>query len=391
MAITLGGSAMPLTETQITDALRAVMDPEINRSIVELGMVKGVAIDGGRVNVTVALTVAGCPMKGEITTRVTDALLPVTGVDRVDVDLTVMTPQELGDMRRRLQAEGSPVHGGQGHAHAQGPPIPFADPESRTRIIGVASGKGGVGKSSVTVNLAVALRKLGHDVGILDADVYGFSIPRMLGVSGEPTIIGEGEDRLVLPPQAHGVRCVSMGFFVEEEQAVIWRGPMLHKFLRQMLTDMWWGDPDYLLIDMPPGTGDIAISMSQYLPRSELFVVTTPQPAAQSVAQRTGALAKEVHLTVRGVIENMSWFTGDDGTRYELFGAGGGQLLSNFLKAPLLGQIPLVPALRAGGDVGMPITVSEPESEAAAAFESIARSIVAMGPARVYKRELQIS
>ena len=383
---------MPLTETQITDALRAVMDPEINRSIVELGMVKAVDIDGGRVKVTVALTVAGCPMKGEITTRVTDALLPVTGVDRVDVDLTVMTPQELGDMRRRLQAQGSPVHGGgQGHSHAQGPPIPFADPESRTRIIGVASGKGGVGKSSVTVNLAVALRKLGHDVGILDADVYGFSIPRMLGVAGEPTIIGDGDDRLVLPPQAHGVRCVSMGFFVEEEQAVIWRGPMLHKFLRQMLTDMWWGDPDYLLIDMPPGTGDIAISMSQYLPRSELFVVTTPQPAAQSVAQRTGALAKEVHLTVRGVIENMSWFTGDDGKRYELFGSGGGQLLSDFLRAPLLGQIPLVPALRAGGDVGMPITVSEPDGEAAAAFDSIARSIVAMGPARVYKRELQIS
>ena len=383
---------MPLTETQITDALRAVMDPEINRSIVDLGMVKAVGIDGPRVKVTVALTVAGCPMKDEITKRVTDALLPVTGVERVDVDLTVMTPQELGDMRRRLQAEGGAVHGGgQGHSHDKGPPIPFADPESRTRIIGVASGKGGVGKSSVTVNLAVALKKLGHDVGILDADVYGFSIPRMLGVSGDPTIIGEGEDRLVLPPQAHGVRCVSMGFFVEEEQAVIWRGPMLHKFLRQMLTDMWWGDPDFLLIDMPPGTGDIAISMSQYLPRSELFVITTPQPAAQSVAQRTGALAKEVHLTVRGVIENMSWFTGDDGKRYELFGAGGGQLLSDFLRAPLLGQIPLVPDLRAGGDVGLPITVSQPDSEASAAFDSIARSIVSMGPARVYKRELQIS
>ena len=383
---------MPLTETQITDALRAVMDPEINRSIVELGMVKGVDIDGGRVKVTVALTVAGCPMREEITTRVTDALLPVTGVERVDVDLTVMTPQELTDMRRNLQAQGGAVHGGgQGHAHAQGPPIPFADPENRTRIIGVASGKGGVGKSSVTVNLAVALRKLGHDVGVLDADVYGFSIPRMLGVEGPPTIIGEGDDRMVLPPQAHGVRCVSMGFFVDEDQAVIWRGPMLHKFLRQMLTDMWWGDPDYLLIDMPPGTGDVAISMAQYLPRSELFVVTTPQPAAQSVAQRTGALAKEVHLTVRGVIENMSWFTGDDGRRYELFGNGGGQMLSEFLGAPLLGQVPLVPALREGGDVGMPITVSEPESEAAAAFDSIARAIVAMGPARVYKRELQIS
>ena len=384
---------MPLTETQITDALRAVMDPEINRSIVDLGMVKAVELASeGRVQVTVALTVAGCPMKGEITTRVTDALLPVTGVERVDVELTVMSPEELNAMRQRLQAEGSPIHGG-GHPHGgqQGPPIPFAQPENRTRIIGVASGKGGVGKSSVTVNLAVSLRKMGYEVGILDADVYGFSVPRMLGVENEPTILGEGEDRILLPAQSHGVRCVSMGFFVEEDQAVIWRGPMLHKALRQFLTDLWWGDPDYLLIDMPFGTGDIAISMSQYLPRSELFVVTTPQPAAQSVAQRTGALAKEVHLTVRGVIENMSWFTADDGTRYELFGSGGGELLSASLGAPLLGRIPLVPALREGGDNGMPITVSQPDGEAAAAFESIAKAIVAMGPARVYKRELQIS
>lgn len=377
---------MPLSEPQIIDALRAVMDPELNRSIVELEMVKGVEIEGGRVKVTVALTVAGCPMKDEITTRVTDALLPVTGVERVEVDLTVMSPEQLANLRRSLGG-GQAAHGGAG----QGPPIPFAEPENRTRVIGVASGKGGVGKSSVTVNLAIALRRMGHEVGILDADVYGFSIPRMLGVESQPTIIGEGDDRIIVPAQAHGVKCISMGFFLEEDQAVIWRGPMLHKALRQFLTDFWWGDPDYLLIDMPPGTGDVAISMAQYLPQSELFVVTTPQPAAQSVAQRTGALAKEVRLTVRGVIENMSWFTGDDGTRYELFGAGGGELLAETLGAPLLGQVPLVPALREGGDRGMPVTVSDPQGEASKAFDQIAKAIAAMGPARVYKRELQVS
>ncbi len=377
---------MPLTEPQIVDALKAVMDPELNRSIVELGMVKQVDIQGGQVKVTVSLTVAGCPMKDEITKRVTDALLPVTGVDRVEVELTVMSPEQLAALRRGLGGGGA-AHGGQG----QGPPIPFSEPESRTRIIGVASGKGGVGKSSVTVNLAIALKGLGHEVGILDADVYGFSIPRMLGVENQPTIIGEGDDRIIVPAQAHGVKCISMGFFLEEEQAVIWRGPMLHKALRQFLTDFWWGDPDYLLIDMPPGTGDVAISMAQYLPRSELFVVTTPQPAAQSVAQRTGALAKEVKLSVRGVIENMSGFTGEDGHLYEIFGSGGGELLSKTLGAPLLGRIPLVPALREGGDTGMPITVSDPDSEAARAFRSIAEGIVALGPARVYKRELQVS
>jgi ATP-binding protein involved in chromosome partitioning len=375
---------MPLSETQIVEALRAVMDPELNRSIIELDMVKGVDIDGGRVKVTVALTVAGCPMREEITQRVTDALLPVTGVDRVDVELTVMSPEQLAGLRRSLGGHATP---GQG----QGPPIPFSEPESRTRVIGIASGKGGVGKSSVTVNLAIALRKLGHEVGILDADVYGFSIPRMLGVEAQPTIIGEGEDRIIVPAQAHGVRCISMGFFLEEDQAAIWRGPMLHKALRQFLTDFWWGDPDYLLIDMPPGTGDVALSMAQYLPRSEFLVVTTPQPAAQSVAQRTGALAKEVRLPVRGVIENMSWFTADDGTRYELFGSGGGELLSEKLGAPLLGKVPLVPALREGGDVGRPITISDPDGEPAQAFAAIAKAVAAQGPARVYKRELQVS
>jgi ATP-binding protein involved in chromosome partitioning len=215
-------------------------------------------------------------------------------------------------------------------------------PGSRTRVVGISSGKGGVGKSSVTVNLAVALAAQGHDVGLLDADVYGFSVPKMLGVTRGPVAI----DDLLVPPLVHGVRCLSMGFFVPDEQPVIWRGPMLHKALEQFLVDAYWGEPDFLLIDMPPGTGDVTLSLGQYLPRAEIVVVTTPQPAAQRVAQRSAYAARKLKLAVRGVVENLSWFTGDDGTRYELFGAGGGQALADDLEVPLLGRIPLVPAIR---------------------------------------------
>jgi ATP-binding protein involved in chromosome partitioning len=234
---------------------------------------------------------------------------------------------------------------------------PFADPESRTRCLLIASGKGGVGKSSVTTNLAVALAQRGHSVGIIDADVYGFSIPRMLGTDRDPVVL----DQMLLPPEAWGVRCISMGYFAEEDQPVIWRGPMLHKALEQFLTDVYWDEPDFLLLDLPPGTGDFSLSLSQYLPRAEVYVVTTPQPAAQTVAQRAGLMAEKVHLDVKGVIENMAWFTGDDGKRYELFGSGGGILLAERLGAPLLGQVPFVPALREGGDDGRPITAVDPE------------------------------
>jgi ATP-binding protein involved in chromosome partitioning len=238
----------------------------------------------------------------------------------------------------------------------------------------------------VTVNLAVALAAAGHEVGLLDADVYGFSVPRMLGVDREPTAI----DELLVPPVVHGVRCLSMGFFVPDDQPVIWRGPMLHKALEQFLVDAYWGEPDFLLVDMPPGTGDVALSLGQYLPRTEIVVVTTPQPAAQRVAQRSALAARRLKLPVRGVIENLSWFTGDDGRRYELFGAGGGQALSEQLEVPLLAQIPLVPEVRMGADVGVPVRIADPASEAAAAFDALADAVVALGPARIYRRELTV-
>jgi ATP-binding protein involved in chromosome partitioning len=237
------------------------------------------------------------------------------------------------------------------------------------------------------VNLAVALSSLGHSVGLLDADVYGFSVPSMLGIDKKPAMVAE---RLV-PPVAFGVRCISMGFFVPEDQAVIWRGPMLHKALEQFLSDVHWGEPDFLLIDLPPGTGDVALSVSQFVPRAELFIVTTPQPAAERVAQRSAALARQLRMPVRGVVENMSFFTGDDGSRYELFGSGGGQALADSLGVPLLARLPLVPALREGGDTGRPVTADAPESDAAASFLELAGTIGAMVPSKVYRSELSVN
>ncbi len=259
---------------------------------------------------------------------------------------------------------------------------------ARTRVIAIASGKGGVGKSSVTTNLAVALARMGKNVAAIDADVWGFSMPRMLGVENGPELTDENQ---MIPPSAHGVRLLSMGFFVPEDQAVIWRGPMLHKALEQFLTDVAWGEPDYLIIDMPPGTGDVSLSMSQFLPRAEVVIVTTPQPAAQAVAQRAAAMAEKVELDVIGVVENMSWFRGDDGVQYEIFGSGGGQELADRLEKPLFGKIPLVSALREGGDIGEPIVVTDPESEVARTFVAIAEQIDAITPTRIYRSELKIS
>jgi ATP-binding protein involved in chromosome partitioning len=374
------------------EALRGVLDPELHLSIVELDMVKGLELaDGGRrATVTVALTVAGCPMRTEITERVTSALTAV-GVDSVDVQLTVMSEAELSAVRDKMRAHqgggaGAGAAAGRPLGHESGVPNPFMSPESRTRILGISSGKGGVGKSSVSVNLAVALAQAGQSVGILDADVYGFSVPKMLGISSEPVVI----DDMIIPPVAFGVGCISIGFFVGDDQPVMWRGPMLHKALEQFLVDVYWGDPDFLVVDMPPGTGDVALSMAQYLPRSEIYVVTTPQPAAQRVAQRSALMARKVNMPVRGVIENMSWFTGDDGKRYELFGHGGGAALAEELGVPLLAQLPLVPELRHGGDVGRPITAVDPTSEASQAFESLAKAIIAKGAARVFRPELTI-
>jgi len=379
---------MPLTVDAVIEALRPVEDPELHRSIVDLGMVRDVRVEGDRVALEVTLTVAGCPLRNEIQNRVTGAL---TGAGAADVDLSfgVMTDEQRAALRQQLHGDPAATAGHQqAHGHAEGREIPFADPESPTRVLLIASGKGGVGKSSVTTNLSVALAQRGKKVAVIDADVWGFSIPRMLGVEHPPAVI---DSMLVPPTGAGGVRCISMGFFAKEDQPVIWRGPMLHKALEQFLTDVFWDDPDFLLVDLPPGTGDISLSLAQFLPRAEVYVVTTPQPAAQRVAQRAGFMAQKVNLEVKGVIENMSWFTGDDGTRYELFGAGGGEDLAQRLAAPLLGRVPFVTELREGGDSGRPIMLTDPEGEAAAAFGRIAERIeVELAPTRRYRKELKI-
>jgi len=370
------------SEAQVLEALRPVEDPEIHRSIVELNMVRGIEIDGGNVKVTVALTVAGCPMRSEIIRLVTDAVAPLAGVAHVDVDLGVMTEQERAALAQQLQGGHGHAHADDGHDHR---PNPFTD--SNTRVLAISSGKGGVGKSSVTTNLAVALAQRGHKVAAVDADVWGFSMPRMLGIDRPPTVI----DEVIIPPEANGVSLISMGFFAREDQPVVWRGPMLHKALEQFLTDVHWGEPDYLIVDMPPGTGDIALSMAQFLPRAEVLVVTTPQPAAQKVAQRAAYMARKVNLSVVGVIENMSWFACDHGTEYRLFGEGGGRELADQLDVPLLGQVPLVPELRAGADNGEPIVISHPDDPASKVFAAMAERLdVEMAPKRIYRTQLKI-
>jgi ATP-binding protein involved in chromosome partitioning len=390
---------MSIDESQVAATVAHVDDPELRRPLGELGMVGGVRAKRRRVTVELALPVAQYPQLEELEARVRAAVAALGGVDEITVEHAVMDDETRARLRMLLR--GDAVDGGVMHAaddhghdhghggalgHEEGRPNKFMDPRSKTRILGISSGKGGVGKSSVTVNLAVALARAGYDVGILDADVYGFSVPKMLGVRTDPLIIGD----LVVPPTANGVRCLSMGFFVADDTPVIWRGPMLHKALEQFLVDAYWGEPDFLLVDMPPGTGDVTLSLGQYLTKTEVFVVTTPQAAAQRVAQRSAYAARKLKLAVRGVIENMSWFTGDDGARYELFGRGGGQLLSEDLGVPLLAQVPLVPALRAGGDEGVPIVVADPDGEVASVFAQLAATIAGLGPARVYRRELTV-
>ncbi len=378
---------MTATPEQIIEALRPVEDPELHRSIVELGMVRDVRNDSGAVSLTVVLTVPGCPLRNEIQNRVTTAVKPLDGVRDVSIDFAVMNDAEREKVRRLVHGDAAASAGtNAAHGHAEGRVIPFAGNDSKTRPLLISSGKGGVGKSSVTTNLAVALAARGHKVGIVDADIYGFSIPRMLGAERDPVVI----DQMLLPPEAWGVRCISIGYFVPEGQAIIWRGPMLHKALEQFLTDVFWDEPDFLLIDMPPGTGDIALSLSQYLPRAEVYVVTTPQPAAQKVARLSAAMAEKVNLPVKGVIENMSWFTGDDGKRYELFGAGGGRELAEELEVPLLAQIPLVAQLREGGDDGRPIAAVAPDSEPARAFFALAEKIEQMAPKKRFSKGLKL-
>ncbi len=386
---------MAVTEAQVIDALRPVQDPELHRSIVDLGMVRDITITDGDVLVVIALTIAGCPLRAEIDRTVREAVEGLDGVSSAAPEFTVMTDEERAKVRELVHGDPSATAGSQqSHGHAEGRAIPFADPSSKTRVLLIASGKGGVGKSSVTTNLAVALANRpkangegNNSVAVIDADVWGFSIPRMLGIDRPPVVI----DSMLIPPEQHGVRCISMGFFAEEDQAVIWRGPMLHKALEQFLTDVYWDEPDYLLIDLPPGTGDISISMAGFLPKSEVYVVTTPQPVAQKVAQRAATMAEKVHLEVRGVIENMAWFTGDDGKRYELFGAGGGAELAEKVGVPLIGQVPLIPELRAGADNGQPLVATDPTSEAGRIFAQMAETIaVELAPKRRFHPDLKI-
>lgn len=377
------------TTDQIIEALRPVEDPELHRSIVDLGMVRDVEMKGDVVSLTVVLTIAGCPLRNEIQNRVGTALRALDGVKDVALNFGVMNDEERAKVREMLHGNPGATAGSQpAQGHASGREISFAQPGSKTRPILVSSGKGGVGKSSVTTNLAVALAAQGYKVGIVDADIYGYSIPRMLGTDRDPVVI----DNMLLPPEQWGVRCISIGYFVPEGQAVVWRGPMLHKALEQFLTDVYWDEPDFLLIDMPPGTGDIALSLSQYLPRAEVLVVTTPQEAAQKVAKLSAAMAAKVNLPVRGIIENMSWFTGDDGVRYELFGSGGGQSLADELNVPLLAQIPLMSVLREGGDDGRPIAAVAPDSEIGQIFAGLAKRIAEeMKPKKIFSAALKVN
>jgi ATP-binding protein involved in chromosome partitioning len=355
-------------ETSIRAALATVNDPEIRKPITELGMVEAVTVAaGGAVTVDVLLTVAGCPMKAELTRSVTQAVSQVEGVTGVEVKLGVMTDAQRGELRTTLRGD------------APANEIPFAQPGSRTRVYAVASGKGGVGKSSVTVNLAVALAAKGLAVGVVDADIYGFSVPRMLGATGKPTQV----DQMIMPPIVHDVKVISMGMFTPGNTAVVWRGPMLHRALQQFLADVFWGDLDVLLMDLPPGTGDIAISLAQLIPTAEILVVTTPQLAAREVAERAGSIALQTHQQIVGVVENMSWLDLPDGSRMELFGSGGGQAVADSLAAttgtrvPLLGQIPIDQTVREGGDSGSPVVLTNPDSPAAVALLGIADALAA--------------
>ncbi|HEY4598042.1 Mrp/NBP35 family ATP-binding protein [Corynebacterium sp.] len=354
---------MPMVqESDIRNALSKVEDPELNRSITELGMVKSIEIDGADVAVEIYLTIAGCPMKSHLTEETRKAAESVAGVETVTVTTDVMSDEQRREVRKIVRGD------------AADPVIPFAQPDSTTRVYAVASGKGGVGKSSTTVNLAVSLQRRGLKVGVIDADIYGHSVPNMMGSTDRPHQV----DEMIMPLQAHGVKLISIGHFVGDNSPVVWRGPMLHRAIQQFLGDVFWGDLDILLLDLPPGTGDVAISVAQLVPNAELLIVTTPQAAAAEVAERAGSIAQQTRQRIGGVIENMSWMQMPDGSKNEIFGSGGGQLVADRLsqiagtKVPLLGQIPLDPNLRIGGDLGNPIALSEPNSEAAQAFGAIA-------------------
>jgi ATP-binding protein involved in chromosome partitioning len=363
---------MSETQSELQTAVRAglakVIDPELRRPITELGMVKNVTVDGDhRVHVEIYLTTSACPKKTEISARVAQAVADVPGTGAVEVTLDVMNDEQRSELRKQLRGD------------SREPVIPFAQPGSLTRVYAVASGKGGVGKSSVTVNLAAALAARGLSVGVLDADIYGHSVPRMMGTTDRPTQV----ESMILPPIAHEVKVISIAMFTQGNTPVVWRGPMLHRALQQFLADVYWGDLDVLLLDLPPGTGDIAISVSQLIPGAEILVVTTPQQAAAEVAERAGAIALQTRQRVVGVVENMSGLVLPDGSTMALFGEGGGQRVSQRLSravgadVPLLGQVPLDPALVAAGDSGVPLVLSAPDSPAGKELRRIADGLSA--------------
>ena len=335
----------------ILKALEQVIDPELKRNVVELDMVRDVRIEGGDVTVGIALTVAGCPLRSSFEQQVAQALAPVDGIQRVSLEFGVMTPEERSALTARLR--GSVTERTKG-----------IQLDRETRVIAVASGKGGVGKSTLSANLAAAFDKLGQRTGILDADVYGHSIPHLLGIDQKPVAV----DRMIVPPVRGELKLMSIGFFLDDNEPVMWRGPMLHRALEQFLTDVHWGELDTLVVDMPPGTGDVSISLGQLLPRAEAVVVTTPQPLAQEVAARAALMARKTNMRLLGVIENMSG---------ETFGTGGGERLANELEVPLLGTVPLDPRLRESGDAGTPLVESDPDSEAGRALVAIAEAISA--------------
>ncbi|MHB9145801.1 MAG: Mrp/NBP35 family ATP-binding protein [Symbiobacteriia bacterium] len=355
-----------INRDQLMKVLSALEDPEIHRPLMDMNMLRDLQVTEDTVSMTIVLTVQGCPLKAMIQDDVEQKIKVVPGVKNVNVKWGAMTEQERQDLSTNLRGPQKTSK--------------LLDPGSRTRIIGVASGKGGVGKSTVTVNLAVALGQLGYTVGVIDADIYGFSVARMLGVLGRPTML---EDNIILPMSAHGVRAISMGNLVDENQAIVWRGPMLGKMLQQFIADVFWGDLDYLLLDLPPGTGDMALSVQQMMPKSELILVTTPQTAAAAVAQRVAGFAEKTGQKLVGIVENMAYFACPHcGEPTPIFGEGGGEKLAAAFHANFLGRLPLEMSVREGSDAGTPIVVADPEAPAAKAFAELARKVAEVAPVR---------
>ena len=350
------------TDEQILKALEVVIDPELRKSIVELGMVRSIEqADDGKVAVIVSLTTAGCPIRNHFETAVAEAVGTLDGVTGVSVSFDVLSDTEKGELQRKL---------GRGS-------LPEGALALVSNVVCIGSGKGGVGKSTITANIAAALAAEGKRVGVLDADVWGYSIPRMFGVTGRPPVSPE---RKIVPLEAGGVKIMSIGFFVEEDAAVVWRGPMLHKALTQFLEDVEWGELDFLLVDLPPGTGDVSMTLAQLLPQAQFVIVTTPQQTAQKVARRSADMANKVNLEVAGVIENMAGFVTPDGERYQIFGEGGGQELADEIQVPLIAKVPLTMPLREQADAGVPLVISDPDDPAAQAIRQAARGLIAIFP-----------